>query len=158
MGRDPVPPPPGELRERYGPIVDRISRERRVRRATAARWLHEAIRFLDLCAATGQQLVPSKRVDHAWHEFLLHTREYEEWCRSRYGRFIHHVPQDRRAADAYERTLDLIEARYGSRDRRIWPRRRTFAGNSCGGSCGPGWGDSSGDGSGCSGGGGCSGG
>ena len=157
----PPPPPPAELAHRYESIVRRISRERRVRRATAARWLHEAMKFLDLCAGSGQELAPSRRADHAWHEFILHTREYEEWCRSRYGVYIHHRPMEGTDDAAYERTLDLLEARFGDRDRRIWPRRRTGAGGSCGGGCGGGlfgdWGDSDGDGGdGC--GGGCDGG
>ena len=33
-------------------------------------------------------------VDKAWHAFLLHTREYAEFCHQIAGRFIHHVPTD----------------------------------------------------------------
>jgi hypothetical protein len=145
----PPPPPPEQLQERYAAIVKRISRERRVRKATAARWLHETMKFLDLCASSSQELVPSRRVDHAWHEFLLHTRDYEQWCHDRYRRFIHHTPMDSPDEQAYERTLDLLEERYGGRDRKVWPRRKSFAGGGCGGGCDGGGGDG---GSGCGGG------
>jgi hypothetical protein len=36
--------------------------------------------------------VPTIEVDEAWHEFLLHTKQYADYCASRFGRFIHHVP------------------------------------------------------------------
>ena len=40
---------------------------------------------------------------------------------------------DEADGDAYERTLNLLEERYGSRDRKIWPRRKSYAGGACGG-------------------------
>jgi hypothetical protein len=157
----PPPPPPELLQQRYPSIIKRISRERMVRKTTAARWLHETMKFLDLCAGSAEELAPSKRVDHAWHEFLLHTREYEQWCHDRYRQYIHHTPMDSPDGDAYGRTLDLLEARYGERDRKIWPRRKGSAGGACGGggcggSCSGGDGGSGCSGSGC--GGGCGGG
>lgn len=36
--------------------------------------------------------MPSKVIDSAWHEFILHTRAYEEWCRSAFGKTMHHTP------------------------------------------------------------------
>lgn len=38
------------------------------------------------------RLVPSELVDHGWHAFILHTREYAAFCEKIAGRFIHHVP------------------------------------------------------------------
>lgn len=46
--------------------------------------------FLD--EAANKASIPSILVDNAWHEFILHTREYMSYCNSRYGRFIHHIP------------------------------------------------------------------
>lgn len=36
--------------------------------------------------------MPSQVVDDLWHEFILHTREYETWCARAFGRFLHHTP------------------------------------------------------------------
>lgn len=33
-------------------------------------------------------------VDIGWHTFLLHTRDYAEFCDRIAGRFIHHEPED----------------------------------------------------------------
>lgn len=44
----------------------------------------------------GQQFVgmPSKVVDAAWHDFILHTRGYAAWCDTAFGRLLHHTPAE----------------------------------------------------------------
>jgi hypothetical protein len=37
--------------------------------------------------------MPSVVVDDLWHEFVLHTREYAEFCDAALGRFLHHTPE-----------------------------------------------------------------
>ncbi len=47
--------------------------------------------YLDTAANCGY--APSSvAIDEAWHEFILHTRCYTDYCLNRYGHFIHHVP------------------------------------------------------------------
>lgn len=43
-----------------------------------------------------QQFVgmPSKVVDAAWHDFILHTRGYAAWCDTAFGRLLHHTPAE----------------------------------------------------------------
>ena len=147
----------GRLAERYDAVVRRIAREHRVTRCSARRWFEETVRFLDLCHASPGALSPSKKVDKAWHEFLLFTREYQQFCEKRYGRFIHHNPYEAADKGGYDETIRAYTARYGAPPRRIWPMR--FMGGGATGSCGGlfGGGDGGGDGgSGC-GGGGCGG-
>jgi hypothetical protein len=49
--------------------------------------------FRVLMRADGEDIaMPSKLVDEAWHEFLLFTREYAEFCQRAFGRFLHHQP------------------------------------------------------------------
>lgn len=36
--------------------------------------------------------MPSQVVDDLWHEYILYTRNYEEFCRRAFGRFLHHTP------------------------------------------------------------------
>ncbi|MGB4812252.1 MAG: hypothetical protein WBP13_07210 [Methylophilaceae bacterium] len=36
--------------------------------------------------------MPSEIVDDLWHEFILYTREYEQFCKKAFGRFFHHTP------------------------------------------------------------------
>lgn len=35
---------------------------------------------------------PTELVDEAWHNFILHTKTYQQFCMERYGRFVHHIP------------------------------------------------------------------
>ncbi|WP_338846033.1 hypothetical protein V8J88_20060 [Massilia sp. W12] len=49
--------------------------------------------FLACSNAPGQQLeMPSQAVDLLWHEFILCTRQYEDFCQRAFGRFLHHAP------------------------------------------------------------------
>jgi len=34
----------------------------------------------------------SRGVDDLWHEFILHTRHYEAFCRQAFGSLLHHTP------------------------------------------------------------------
>jgi hypothetical protein len=36
----------------------------------------------------------SLRVDHAWHEFVLFTHEYSDFCHRFFGRYMHHSPSN----------------------------------------------------------------
>lgn len=38
--------------------------------------------------------MPSKVVDTAWHEFILHTQGYQNWCKAAFGDMLHHSPAE----------------------------------------------------------------
>ena len=38
--------------------------------------------------------MPSKAVDGAWHEFILLTQNYADFCDKAFGRFLHHTPHN----------------------------------------------------------------
>ena len=57
--------------------------------------MRQALAFLVACARNPETpLAPSKAVDHGWHAFILHTREYADFCARVAGHFIHHAPED----------------------------------------------------------------
>ena len=117
------------------PVVRRIAREHRVGEAVARAWLEEALHFLERAANAGRMIEPSADADRAWHEFILFTRDYDQYCQERFGRFIHHEPHD------------------GPPRRRFWERMRGEGSAGRCGAAGGGDGDGGGDG-----GGGCGGG
>jgi anti-sigma regulatory factor (Ser/Thr protein kinase) len=62
-------------------------------RDTAERIVEQALAFLVACAHYPDgHLSPSQTVDAGWHAFILHTRDYAEFCQRIAGRFIHHRP------------------------------------------------------------------
>jgi hypothetical protein len=49
--------------------------------------------FMLLATHRGQKFgMPSKAVDTAWHEFILMTRQYQAFCDSAFGKYLHHAP------------------------------------------------------------------
>jgi|HubBroStandDraft_6_1064221.scaffolds.fasta_scaffold1806455_1 hypothetical protein len=46
-----------------------------------------------------------KEIDDMWHTFLLHTKQYMQFCEQYFGEFIHHSPttvDDKLTADEFE--------------------------------------------------------
>jgi hypothetical protein len=81
--------PPGiraRVRKRYPHLTD--GDLDRVMSGLAA-WFH-------LSNAAGRSTVsmPSQVVDAAWHEFILFTRNYRDFCSKALGRFLHHTPAE----------------------------------------------------------------
>lgn len=51
--------------------------------------------FIASAQANGRFVaMPSKVVDALWHEFILHTRGYEAFCKKVFGRMLHHTPTE----------------------------------------------------------------
>lgn len=38
--------------------------------------------------------MPSQIVDDAWHQFILFTKDYNDFCLKAFGRFLHHTPAE----------------------------------------------------------------
>lgn len=38
--------------------------------------------------------MPSQVVDAMWHDFILHTKAYEDWCKLAFGKVLHHTPAE----------------------------------------------------------------
>ncbi|WP_262703804.1 MULTISPECIES: glycine-rich domain-containing protein [Streptomyces] len=109
-------------------LTARIVKDHDLALSLAERITAQAAAFLAACATNaGQPLKPSKAVDIGWHIFILHTRDYADFCQRVAGHFIHHVPTDPAegehgtAAAARQRTLDAISAAEYVVDADLWP-------------------------------------
>jgi hypothetical protein len=82
--------------------------------------------FLACLRSNGEFVaMPSRAVDAMWHEFILHTRAYRDWCELALGRFLHHTPAEALGGDA-RRNDGLRRAWYWAcRDEAIDPRKPT---------------------------------
>ncbi|MBP7568386.1 MAG: hypothetical protein KA795_20505, partial [Burkholderiaceae bacterium] len=83
--------------------------------------------FFFACARSQRRFVamPSRVVDAMWHEFILHTRAYRDWCSLTLGRFLHHTPAEALGRRA-DRNDGLRRAWYWAcRDEAIDPRTPT---------------------------------
>jgi hypothetical protein len=95
----------------------------------------ELVKFLYLCAESDLPLAPSEIIDDLWHEFILHTRDYANFCHTTLGTFVHHVPSTAPDPSSYRRTLERIKVRFGIADERFWPKSGSDCETSCGSKC-----------------------
>jgi hypothetical protein len=111
----------------FAKLVTRVERDAKVDRERAERIMRQALAFLLACARNPETpLAPSREVDHGWHAFILHTREYADFCDRVAGRFIHHAPEepgaDRAPAAARtEMTAEVIRRTGLPVDEELWP-------------------------------------
>jgi len=82
----------------------------------ALRAIEEYRKFLYLGAVADFGVTPSRIIDQVWHEHLLFTQGYSEFCRDVLGKRLEHHPelvatpeQTSTFASQYEATLDLYE-------------------------------------------------
>ena len=70
--------------------------------------------FLVALHADGRTIgMPSTVVDDAWHEFILMTRHYADFCEGAFGKFLHHAPAavlEMPMQEGLRRTLRLAES------------------------------------------------
>lgn len=83
--------------------------------------------FFLACLRSKRRFVamPSQVVDAMWHEFILHTRAYRDWCELSLGWFLHHTPALVLGGQAHDND-GLRRAWYWAcRDESIYPQRPT---------------------------------
>lgn len=61
-------------------------------RTKVIKLIREYKNFLYVCARDESENDPSAEVDEIWHEHILFTKDYEDWCNF-LGRKIHHNPE-----------------------------------------------------------------
>jgi hypothetical protein len=87
---------------------------------TSDELLLEMVKFLSLIYTTNKKLSPSLVVDLAWHEFILFTKYYGEFCSNHFNRFIHHTPSENENQTIYQKTIELYIKQYGEPNETIW--------------------------------------
>lgn len=107
----------------------------------ASELFEDTKRFLYLCSKYPEGLRPTNRLDHGWHVMLLFTREYDDFCRTFFGRFIHHAPSvpsdgDKIASDSLRKLRKLARLEFGEVLSRNWGEKIAHVANCCtGGNC-----------------------
>ena len=76
-------------------LIERLMKRRPELQAKQAQLVARALRQFFLAhLKSGRQFVsmPSQVADDLWHEFILYTRHYEQFCQQAFGQFMHHTP------------------------------------------------------------------
>lgn len=103
-------------------LIPRVAKEHNYTEEFASRLVKEAKRMLYVHAAV-EPICPSHHVDMAWHEMLLFTRFYQEFCKFLGCEFIHHdpTPGPPDGGKMYQRTKDNYKKTFGEIDTECWP-------------------------------------
>ncbi|MBW7676703.1 glycine-rich domain-containing protein [Chryseobacterium chendengshani] len=82
-------------------------------------------KFMYLAAVSDMMVSPSEIVDTVWHQHLIFTKSYHEFCQI-LGKQIQHIPSTHnkkdftKFKDAKERTVKLYETHFGKQHDIIW--------------------------------------
>jgi hypothetical protein len=70
----------------------------------------------------------SAELDPFWHAHILHSEQYERFCRDVVGEFMHHIPLDRdnqaqveNLRVLYDYTIEVLDRLFIKRDTKFWP-------------------------------------
>jgi hypothetical protein len=104
-------------------LVQKICKATLASASDAEHGLTETLKFLALANEnSASECSPSQRVDLVWHEFILFTRLYANFCQQNFGKYIHHEPSadGKACSSTYQHTLDLYRQRFGAPDPDWW--------------------------------------
>lgn len=75
-------------------LLDKLQKQRGFRRKESALVAEGLRQFFLAYLNSGKRYVamPSQVADDLWHEFILYTRAYEQFCAQAFGGFLHHTP------------------------------------------------------------------
>ena len=132
-----APPPAGILREgdiacflQHQPLpalLRRYMKEQKCDQALAEQAFVSTKQFLFACATAPHPCSPSLAIDGMWHEFLMFSKEYYDFCMLHFGKMIHHHPTERMMIENYQATRKTAERMFGPLDERFWPKMRRSA-------------------------------
>jgi hypothetical protein len=78
-----------------GAVVDRFRQKHPALSGEQEALVRDALQqYFQICQRARGRFVamPSQVVDDLWHDFILFTRHYRNFCSKAFGRFLHHTP------------------------------------------------------------------
>ncbi len=69
-------------------VIERFAMRNDISIETSIRLHQIVVEFLDKEGTNS----PNPLIDEVWHEFILHTKIYKNFCIERYGKYINHNP------------------------------------------------------------------
>ncbi|QPH38300.1 glycine-rich domain-containing protein [Pedobacter endophyticus] len=116
--------------EDYG-FSTRLAKENFWTKAFTEQAILEYKKFMYLAATSNLMVSPSESVDIVWHQHLVFTQSYQDFCNT-IGKKIHHIPSTHNKEDfekfkqAKERTSTLYETDFGAQPKNIWGYNNIF--------------------------------
>jgi hypothetical protein len=79
----------------FDPLIFRMMDKHKWSEAEARECFDDLKKFLYMAVLADMPVAPTEKLDSLWHEFLLYTMDYAEYCQTRFGIFVHHRPRRR---------------------------------------------------------------
>ena len=102
-------------------LIEKLLKERIAQTTDEADALFSEVKkFLVLTQSDNTKIweMYSLRVDEAWHQFILFTTQYNDFCRRFFGRYLHHSPSNAPEAKAPKAipvaSFDQFREQYGN--------------------------------------------
>jgi hypothetical protein len=94
-----------------GAVLTKFTDYYGVAREDAVVLFRETRRWMWLCASRPDDVDmiiqdPLLMLDNMWHTFILFTRDYSEFCKKAFGRYIHHLPVTSTEKKAFESEIE----------------------------------------------------
>jgi hypothetical protein len=94
----------------------------------------ELKKYLLICAITKKSIMPSKSIDKIWHEFILFTKDYSEFCQLAFKKYIHHEPTLGRPIEAtslepFSTTITVLKDIFSDYNEHFWENKAAGDGN-----------------------------
>lgn len=93
--------------------------------------LLEYKKFMYLAASSDLMVSPSEIVDVVWHQHLVFSKSYHEFCQL-IGKVIHHIPSTHNKTDYHKfksakaRTTQMYTSSFGDQPKQIWDYTNMF--------------------------------
>lgn len=105
------------LEYRFNPLIERMIDKFGWDVVVAESVFEDMKKFLYLCTISDEPVCPSPTIDEMWHNFILFTQDYRQFCDTCAGGFIHHRPHRRgepgSKGDGAFKTLQLANEIFG---------------------------------------------
>ena len=99
--------------------------------------LMKLLYLMDVCKKQDTLCIITESInelDNMWHIFLLFTRDYQEFCSTYFGEFLHHVPStpDQQLSEEVRKInlkkyLELLVAEFGEELMNSWYKEKKYA-------------------------------
>ncbi len=73
-------------------IIERFAKKNGIKLTDSVKIHESLLDYLDKASESKESISPDQLQDEAWHSFMLHSKDYLIFCKTRYGHFIHHIP------------------------------------------------------------------
>jgi hypothetical protein len=115
---------------KYG-FSTRLAKENYWTKSFTEKAILEYKKFMYLAATEEAMVSPSEIVDTVWHQHLIFTQSYQEFC-ALLGKQVQHIPSTHHKPDlqkfrlAKARTVQLYEKAFGQQPNEIWNYQDMF--------------------------------